>query len=227
MGGLQAIKAVLFDIDDTLFPSTEFAARARKNACRAMVEAGLHAAPTQAFDTLERIVSRKGSNYGRHFDELCKKFGCKDSDRVIAAGIVAYHNTKASIQPFPEAVRTLLALRDSGYVIAIASEGQKIKQWDKLIRLGLDCLFHDVFVTNEKGAGKTPAFYRTISKKLKIPPSKILMVGNNPKKDIEPAAAAGMKTARMRFGRFAKQKARSDLDLVRLDSLLSSLPGSG
>lgn len=223
MGGIGGIRAVIFDIDDTLFPSTEFSERARLNASRAMVEAGLSATPEKVFDALANIVAKKGSNYAHHFDDLCKKFGCPDNDRVVAAGIVAYHNTKASIQPFPETVRTLLALRDKGYLLAVASEGQAVKQWDKLIRLGLDHMFHRVFVTNEKCAGKDAAFYKKIAKTLKLPPSQILMVGNNPSKDIAPARQAGFATAFIRVGRRAREKCGADIDIARLDGLLSAV----
>jgi len=223
MGGISGIKAVIFDMDDTLFPSTEFSERARRNASRAMVEAGLAATPEKVFIELAKIVAKKGSNYEHHFDDLCKKFGCPDRDRVVAAGIVAYHNTKASIQPFPETVRTLLTLRDAGYVLAVASEGQAVKQWDKLIRLGLDHMFHHVFVTNAKCAGKNKAFYAKIAKSLRIPASQMLMVGNNPSKDIAPANQAGFRTARIRVGRWTREKCGADLDIARLDGLLSAL----
>ena len=38
---MALLDAVFFDIDDTLFPTTEFAQRARWNAVKAMVAAGL------------------------------------------------------------------------------------------------------------------------------------------------------------------------------------------
>ena len=38
---MARLKAVLFDIDDTLFSTTHFARTARRNAVRAMVAAGL------------------------------------------------------------------------------------------------------------------------------------------------------------------------------------------
>ena len=37
----RELKAILFDIDDTLFPSSEFAEKARRSAVEAMVDAGL------------------------------------------------------------------------------------------------------------------------------------------------------------------------------------------
>lgn len=224
MAAITGIKAVLFDIDDTLFPSTEFAERARLNAAQAMVAAGMGGSKEEVLAKLHEIVKKRGSNYGGHFDDLCGRFKCADPDRIVAAGIVAYHNTKSSIQPYPDAIRTLLELRDRGYYLGVASEGHGVKQWDKLIRLGLDHLFHGVFVTNEKAGGKTKAFYSSVAKKIKFKPGEILMVGNNPEKDIKPAASAGMKVARVRLGRWTREKARADADLLNLQGLLALLP---
>lgn len=217
------IRAVLFDIDDTLFPSTEFSERARRNAAAAMVAAGLKATPEAVFQKLHDIVKKRGSNYGGHFNDVCRHFKARDSDRIIAAGIVAYHNTKASIQPFPEAISTLLELRDRGYRLGVASEGESVKQWDKLIRLGLDHLFHEVFVTNEKGGGKNPKFYSSVQKSLRLHPEEILMVGNNPDKDIAPASKAGLKTCRIRTGRWTRVAGKADMDIITLSELLNLL----
>ena len=146
-----AIKAVIFDIDDTLFASTEFAEKARRNAVNAMVEAGLKADTRKAYSELSKIIAERGSNYGNHFGELCKKFRhSSDKDKIVAAGIAAYHNTKASILPFPEVPRALLKLRDEGYALYVASEGNSLKQWDKLFRLGVYLMFDEVFVSKKK-----------------------------------------------------------------------------
>lgn len=226
MLGLSGVKAVIFDIDDTLFPSTDFARSARENAAKAMVAAGLEATEQEVLARLKKIVDKKGSNYGNHFDDLCTHFGCKEKAKVVASGIVAYHNTKASIQPFPEAISTLLELRDRGYYLAVASEGVEMKQWDKLIRLGLDHLFHKVFVTEEKRGGKTCAFYKSIIGKLKFKGGQILMVGNTPNKDIAPAKAAGMITCRVMVGWCVKAPGKPDFKINRLSQLLPLLPGN-
>ena len=219
----SSIRAVLFDIDDTLFPSSEFSRLARRNAIRAMIQAGLHATPTNAERTLARIVSNKGSNFGGHFDLLARKFPSSNRDRVVAAGVAAYHNTKSSISPYPDTARLLLSLRERGYLLAAASEGVSLKQWDKLIRLGLDPFFHHVFVTsnNEGGktpsdGGKTPAFYKKIARALNLAPNQILMVGDNPAKDIASASAAGMLTVRVLTGKHAREPARADITLRSL-----------
>ena len=219
----SSIKAILFDIDDTLFPSSEFSLLARKNAVSAMIRAGLKTTPKKAQAELLRIIAANGSNFSGHFDLLSKHFPCKDRFRVVAAGVGAYHNTKSSISPYPGVADTLLELRSRGYILAIASEGLAVKQWDKLIRLGLDPLFHQVFVTSSKTGGKNAAFYRRAARSLHLPPSSILMVGDNPAKDIAPAKAAGMRTVRIRAGKHIPTPDTADARMARLDRLVELL----
>lgn len=212
---LSAIRAVLFDIDDTLFPSSAFSAKARQKAVSAMIRAGLQATPAKVRQALLRIIKTRGSNYGRHFDLLSRRFPCPERYRVVAAGVAAYHDTKIGIRPYPAARRILLALRRRRLRLAIASEGRAVKQWDKLIRLGLDPLFRHVFVT----PSKSPSFYRQTARSLGLPPAAILMVGNHPSKDVAAARAAGLRAIRIRQGRHAKTPSVADAEIRRLDAL--------
>lgn len=215
------VRAVLFDIDDTLFASSDFSAQARRNAVRAMVRAGLKTTSASAERELAKIVAAHGSNFGRHYDLLSKRFPSPDRGRVVAAGVAAYHNTKSSISPFPGVADTLLDLRERGFVLAVASQGLAVKQWDKLIRLGLDSLFHRVFVTSSVGNGKNAAFYKRIARSLRLPPSSILMVGDHPLKDLAAARAAGLKTARLLAGKHRSEPGRADYRIRSFSQLRS------
>jgi putative hydrolase of the HAD superfamily len=208
------VRAIFFDIDDTLFPTSEFAARARKNAAIAMVGAGLDAKTSAVLAAIEKEVRIHGSNYERHFDHVCSKFRCKNRERAIAAGIVAYHNAKLRMKPYSDAAKTLAQLRKRGYKLYAASEGRPIKQWDKLIRLGLSQHFSKAFVTSRK----SKAFYVSLAKAVGCKPHECLMVGNRHDKDIRPAKQAGFQTAI-----FKGRKSGADFSLLRLSRLLSIL----
>lgn len=218
----SAVRAVLFDIDDTLFPSSEFSSQARKKAVAAMIRAGLEATPKAALSELSKIVKSKGSNFSGHFNILVRRFPSASPLRAAAAGVAAYHAHKRLIKPYPGTASTLAKLSSRGFTLAIASEGVEIKQWDKLILLGLDDCFNAVFVTAPKG--KTPAFYRAICLKLGLPPAAVLMVGDHPEKDMAAARAAGLRTVRLRQGRYQKTPSAADLDVRSLSQLLRFLP---
>ncbi|VVB58738.1 Glyceraldehyde 3-phosphate phosphatase [Candidatus Anstonella stagnisolia] len=215
---LIGIKAVLFDIDDTLFPSHEFSSLARRNAIRAMMSAGMDAQEEKALLAHSKIVEKFGSNFSRHFNLLASRFPCTNKERAIAAGIAAYHDTKTSIHPFPHAHFVLGELSRRGYPLCIASEGKSLKQWDKLIRLSLDSFFSRVFITSKK----SPAFYRACARKLSLSPKECLMVGNHPKKDFSFAQKAGMHAALMCTGTPAAKR-HAGMRILGLKELLPLL----
>ncbi|MEM3555579.1 MAG: TIGR02253 family HAD-type hydrolase [Candidatus Micrarchaeia archaeon] len=208
------VKAILFDIDNTLFPSSEFAELARKNALNAMIAAGLDVDEEAAYRKLLKIINKYGPNYPKHFNALLRELGKKSEPKIIAAGVVAYHQTKASIFPFPDVPKTVIQLREQGYTICVASEGRAIKQWDKLIRLGLHNLFHYVFVTPKK----TKKFYSSILKKLRMQPHDVVMVGDSVEKDIEPAKEAGITTVLL-----SKKKNNADYNITAIKELIPIL----
>lgn len=187
------IKYIFFDLDDTLFPTTQFAELARKNAVRAMVQHGLKTDYSSCYLELLRIIKDKGSNFDKHFNTLCEKFNGRIEPRIVAAGVMAYHNSKNTILPFPNTYQTLLKLREQDYRLFIATNGNPVKQWEKVIRLNIDFYFEDIFISEEMGMLKSKKFFEKVMKQLKIKPEQCLMVGNSIDIDIYPALRAGMR----------------------------------
>jgi putative hydrolase of the HAD superfamily len=213
------MKRIFFDIDDTLFPSSQFAEKARKNAVRAMVEQGLGYREDEVYSKLLKIIRKKGSNYPRHFDLLCRELGVKRPARYIAAAIAGYHSTKTGILPYPEVKKVLSLLKKKGYKLYVATNGSSLKQWDKLIILGLAPYFEDVFVSEEIGSEKSAAFFRKILKKLRERPGNCVMVGDREEKDIFPAKKAGMATVRVLRGKYRSGKSAADFRVRNLKPL--------
>lgn len=204
------VKCLLFDIDDTLFPSSEFSSLARKNALNAMIGMGFPAEYGELEAKLLGIIAKRGSNYPGHFNDLCKEYGQKEPGRFIAAAVAAYHDTKTAIAPYPKVPMTLLKLREGGFRLFAATQGNSIKQWDKLIRLRIALYFENVFVSDEIGEDKGRAFYRRILKSLREEPADCVMIGDREDADITPAKAVGMRTIRIIGGRHASVPTGAD-----------------
>ena len=144
---MTRLKAVLFDIDDTLFPTTEFARRARRNAVRAMVDAGLALDEGLVFRELEEVIAEFSSNYEHHYDKLVRRLRVEGltprrTAPIVAAGVAAYHDTKMrEIAPFEDVPPLLDDLRDAGLRLGVITHGWSVKQAEKLVRLGLISFF--------------------------------------------------------------------------------------
>ena len=82
------IKGILFDLDDTLYNSSEFVEIARREAVNSMIDAGLNIEFEEAMDILNKIIKDKGSNYGKHFDDLVKAVLGRCDPKIITTGII-------------------------------------------------------------------------------------------------------------------------------------------
>jgi len=211
---------IFFDIDNTLFPTAEFAELARRNAIRAMIETGLDASEKEIYAELKKLIREKGSNYSNHFDILLRRMGVARPARYVAAAVAAYHNTKSSIQPYPEVPQTLMELKKRGYRLYVATNGDAVKQWDKLIRMGIHLLFEDVFVSGEMGEEKGASFFRRVLAHVKANPSECIMVGDRMDSDIIPAKKLGIYTVRIMQGPYSKQKGKADAKIRKFSELL-------
>jgi len=219
----MTVKYVLFDVDDTLFPSTEFAKLARKNAIKAMLGMGMKGNPDQLYKKLLLIIRREGSNYEGHFDLLCKSLKIKKSAMYVAAAIAAYHNTKLSIKPYPGVRAMLISLRKKGYKLFVATNGTTIKQWDKLIRMKIALYFDDVFVSQEVGRMKGKGLFRKVLRELGAEPDECLMAGDREDADIMPARALGMHTVKVMQGKMARASTAADFKISTISKLPSVL----
>jgi len=205
------IKCVLFDIDDTLYDTSLQMSMARLNAIKAMNEAGLPTDIETAYRVLEEIVKEFGRHYNKHFDKLLERLGLKWDPRVIAAGVAAYRETSSAyLKPYPDVVPVLLKLREMGYRLGVTSEGRAVKQWQKLIQLGIQHLFHYVLISEEMNVETmTPELFRLALKKLKARPDETVFVGNRLDTDIACANKANLISVRIRKGEHRTEEPKS------------------
>jgi putative hydrolase of the HAD superfamily len=219
----RRLDAVLFDIDDTLYSTTAFAQDARRNAVAAMVAAGLDVPEEEAVRELAEVVSEFTSNYDAHLDRLLDRvgparWGGRNPAVLIAAGVVGYHRTKEQqLRPLPDAVALLRSLHRAGVRAGILSAGLHVKQAEKLVRLGVLPWLDPgaVFFSDQMGVSKpNPKIYVKACEALRLPPARILYVGDRPETDVAPARAAGLKTAHYRgaHGRYSTGSATPPAD---------------
>jgi len=189
------IKSVVFDLDDTLYNSTALSESARRAALKAMINEGLDIDLKKGYVDLMRIVKRYGSNYSEHFNRfLEEKLGHVDY-KFLASGVIAYHNTKfAYIRPFDDTIPTLIELVKRKKKLGIITNGVSVKQWEKILRLGLEHFFEFVIISSEAKYEKpSPKVYEIALERLDLPPEEVLMVDNKIE-DLKGAKDVGMKT---------------------------------
>lgn len=228
------LKVVFFDIDDTLYSTTEFTRLARMNAVRAMIDAGLKVDEFRAFEELNRVTKNFGANYERHYDELIARLNVKlevSKSVIIAAGVIAYHDSKVKeLKPFPDVEWALSVLsKNKKLKLGIISDGITLKQIEKVIRLGLLKYFNKkaMFFTEELGIRKPDSFlFSRVCELLEIAPQEAMYVGDHPTHDIDPANNAGLITIfYQRGGKYSFEEGQTKpdatiRDMMQLVSLL-------
>lgn len=208
---MSGIKAVFFDIDNTLYNTGRLAEASRRNAIKAMIEAGLMVGEEEGYRKLLEIVRKKGPNFDHHYDVLVKEYSGEKKHQIIAAGIVAYHTTKLGyLVPYPETIPVLLKLKQTGIKLGIISNGVPTKQWEKLIRLGLQHFFDYVIISEDKMQKPDPRIFRGAVVRAGCRPEETMMVGDDIMNDISGANKAGMNTVLVARGETKKPRRKAD-----------------
>jgi len=200
---MSELNAILFDIDDTLFSTSEFARAARLNSVYAMIRVGLKCNVNECIQELKEVTEEFGANYEHHYDRLLLRLP-KESYKginpaiIVAAGVVAYHQTKNnSLKPYDDVVEILRILSATQIILGIITAGLKIKQAEKLVRLDLLKFLNPqaIFITDQIGIGKPNVkLYKNACETMGLEPKTCMYVGDNPLTDIDPPNKLGMIT---------------------------------
>ena len=221
------IKAILFDIDNTLIDFIKMKEMCCEAAIDAMIKKGLKAEKKQALKELYYIY--RGIHFeGRDvFQRFLKKVMGRVDYKILAHGINAYRKVRFDVlETYPEVVPTLKKLKKKGLKLGVVSDAPRVKAWTRLAAVGLDGLF-DFVLTFEDVKVKKPhkiPFEKALEK-LKLEPGQILFVGDNPKKDILGANKIGMKTVLAKYGQwnFSKQESEyetPDFEIEKFSEIL-------
>jgi putative hydrolase of the HAD superfamily len=203
------LRAIFFDIDDTLYSTSEFSDVARSNAIDAMIEAGLALPREQLLIELDEVIREFSANYEHHFDKLLLRIPRRFYKGVnpavlVAAGVIAYHETKVrQLAPYEDAIEVLRLLSKTNLILGIITEGLEVKQAEKLVRMRITSFLspNAIFISHQLGISKpNPKIYQRACSDLNIKPVETMYVGDNPRNDIDPPNSIGMITVRMRRG---------------------------
>ena len=206
------IKAVLFDLDNTLLDFYNTKIKCAKASIKAMTRAGMKMNRKEAFNELMhvyRVSSYEDPLIFEHF--LKKKFGSIDY-KVLSAAIVAYRRISYTrLIPYEGVPETLRKLRRKGIKLGIVTDAPRLKAWVRLTNAGLSDYFNIVITLGDskrRKPHKTP--FRKALRMLKVKPEEVLFVGDNLEKDIAGAKSIGMQTAFARYGSFLRKKPAND-----------------
>ncbi len=217
------IKAVVFDLDNTLVDFMKMKKRAIEEAIPAMVDAGLEITPEISLKIIDEIYKEQGIEYQQVFDEFLNRVLNKVDYKILSAGIVAYRRAReASLIPYPHVYSTLNKLLKLGIKMGILSDAPVKEAWLRLAYLNFHHIVDAVVTFDETGVRKPdPAPFKMILKRLKVNPEEAIMVGDWAERDIVGAAKIGMKTAFAKYGdTFNTENHNADFQLNDISELI-------
>jgi putative hydrolase of the HAD superfamily len=197
------MKAVIFDLDDTLFDHTTSATTAVRDWV-----SGLGFTPTddliaqwfeierRCFDAwLDGTVSHEGQRRQRLREFLPLighpvPAGDLELDNAYEVFLTRYRRHWAA---FPDARPALEIARSNGWRIGVLTNGSTLQQNSKLAAIGLAGLMDVVSTSQSLGFSKPAAeAYHLTCEALGVEPAETLMIGDNLELDVVGARAAGL-----------------------------------
>jgi len=214
------LKAIFFDIDDTLYSTYEFSEMARENSVRAMIKAGLRMPADSLRQELDEIVHEFSSNYEHHFDKLLLRVPRRfykgiNPAIIVAAAVTAYHDTKfRHLNAYDDVLEVLKLLYNSDLILGVITAGITIKPAEKLVRLKVMPYLTPsaIFISDQIGISKPNVkLYQRACSDLNLRPSETMYIGDNPVNDIDPPNQIGMVTVRnRRSGRYLDLQGKTE-----------------
>jgi putative hydrolase of the HAD superfamily len=217
------IKAIVFDLDNTLVDFMAMKKQAIDAAIDAMVDAGLEFERAEIKDRIDTIYKERGIEYQQVFDDLIFGIFQKIDHRVLAAGIIAYRRAReAALKPYPHVTATLMELSRRGIKLALLSDAPSREAWLRLCYINFHHIFSNVVTFDDTGERKpSPKPFKKALELLGVEPHEALMVGDWPERDVKGAKAVGMKTAFARYGdTFGTIEHDADYELKDISELL-------
>ena len=210
------IKAIIFDLDNTLLDFVKMKQFAVKASIRAMNEAGLNVDEESGYKNVMELYMATGWENQLVFDDYLKQTTGEVSNKILAAGVVAYRRAReATLLVYPNVNKTLIELLKAQIRLAVVSDAPSREAWMRLYYLNLHHVFDPVLTFDDTGARKpSPKPFKLALDKMNVGPDEALMIGDWPDRDVVGAKQIGMKTIFARYGdTFGTKESGADWDV--------------
>jgi putative hydrolase of the HAD superfamily len=196
------LRAVIFDLDNTLTDFMRMKAVSIEAAVEAMIDAGLDMEVGEATRSLFEIYDREGIEDQRVFDKfLNENFGEIDP-MIHTAAILGYRRGREyTLVLYPHVKRTLIELAKRGLKLVVLSDAPRYQAWSRLCYLQLQHFFDHVITFEDTHVRKPdPAPFVRAIELLQMKPDEVIMVGDWPERDMVGASGVGIKTVYAKYG---------------------------
>jgi HAD superfamily hydrolase (TIGR02253 family) len=210
------IKAVLFDLDNTLIDFMRMKQLSCEAALDAMVSSGLSLSKREAHKLLFELYDMHGIEHQRIFQIFLKKTIGKIDYKILANAVTAYRRVQIGfLEPYSGIRQLLIKLKERGIKIGVVSDAPRMRAWIRLSEMKLTDFFDVVITLGDTGRRKPHASpFRRAILELNIKPEHVIFVGDNIDRDILGAKKLGIKTALAKYGQIIPSKTNTKPDFI-------------
>jgi putative hydrolase of the HAD superfamily len=187
-------RAVVFDLDDTLYPYRRFKLSGFQAVAR-------HLEMTRGLDARLGFAALVGAmrsrHRGRELQACLDQYDLPSTDLPELVDVLRHHAPRLRLGR--STVRVLKRLRQDGWRVGVLTNGQPTIQARKADALGLVALVDAVVyaMTCGRGTGKPdPEPFAEVARRLDVSPTGAVFVGDDERCDVGGARAAGMAAVR-------------------------------
>lgn len=176
------IKAVVFDLDDTLISEHQYIESGYQKVAEFLNDKYGWSIETTKKRLLELLKKDSKNVFNRLFEEKQVNFDIPEILELVSV----YRNHLPNIEFFSDVIPTLQVLKENSIKLGIITDGYRETQNSKLKVLQAEKYFDSIIVTEELGREywkPDPRAFEMMSDALGVQFDEMVYVGDNPKKD--------------------------------------------
>lgn len=188
------IKALIFDLDDTLYYEKEYVLEAFKDVAYYLGNK-YKKDKEELYIRMKEILETLGR--GKIFNLICEENNFKEDIKYL---VEIYRNSKPKLNLYEDSLEFLSWAREKGYKLGIITDGCSKVQWNKIKGLDIEKAVDKIIVTDDYGKEfwkPHEKSYLEMMKWFNIEPNECIYVGDNPNKDFIGARGIGIKAVRI------------------------------
>ncbi len=196
------LKAIIFDLDNTLVDFLFMKNQAVDAAITGMKESGLDLSHDKAKKHIFDIYEKEGYEYQEVLNKFITSVYGQINYKILAAGIVSYRIAKEkSLVTYPNVNNTLIKISKLGLKLGLITDAASREAWTRLYSVKLHHIFDKVITYDDTKSYKPSKIpFTMILDYFKISPNEAIMVGDWPERDMQGAKNVGMRTAYAKYG---------------------------
>ncbi len=195
------IRALLIDMDDTLYDERDYVLSGFRTVAAAVAQRFPRADPEALYAGMLSELATSGR--GSVFDAALERAGISPQPSYVAELVEIYRAHQPVLTFWPGVSETLADLRHN-YRLAVITDGLGVMQRNKAAALALGERVDEVVYCWEQQAPKPdPKCYHQALRALDTDADEAVVIGDRPDHDMAAAAAVGCRSIRVRTGRYA------------------------